>query len=123
MSEPAPDTAHADSHGDVTRAYLVVFGSLAVFTAASFVIYEAEVSWHLISKYTAFALIMGVAVVKASLVGLYFMHLKWDWAKLYFMIVPEFILGTMMMFVLLPDGVVAWHHNEPEAGATQPAGE
>ena len=38
------------------------------------------------------------------------MHLKYDWGKLYFLIVPAFILGAMMMIVLLPDIVLAWHH-------------
>ena len=56
---------------------------------------------------------MGVAVVKAFLVGLIFMHLKYDWGKLYFMIVPVFILGTMMMIVLMPDIVMAWQPTEP----------
>jgi hypothetical protein len=37
------------------------------------------------------------------------MHLKFEWGKLYFMIVPAFILGLMMMLVLLPDTVIAWH--------------
>jgi hypothetical protein len=34
---------------------------------------------------------------------MYFMHLKWDWKFLYFLIIPVFIMGTMMMTVLLPD--------------------
>ena len=38
------------------------------------------------------------------------MHLKVDWGKLYFMIFPAFILGAMMMFVLMPDIVIAWQH-------------
>ena len=37
-----------------------------------------------------------------------FGHLKFDWRKLYFMIVPAFILGAMMMMVFLPDMVLAW---------------
>jgi hypothetical protein len=36
------------------------------------------------------------------------MHLKWDWGRLYFLIIPVFILGAMMMMVLLPDLVFAW---------------
>jgi caa(3)-type oxidase subunit IV len=49
-----------------------------------------------------------VAVCKAVLVGMFFMHLKYDWGKLYFIIVPISILGLMMMIVLLPDIVLAW---------------
>jgi cytochrome c oxidase subunit 4 len=58
-----------------------------------------------------------VAVVKATLVGMFFMHLKYEWAKLYFMIIPVFILGTMMMIVLMPDIVVAWHIDQYEVAA------
>ena len=55
-----------------------------------------------------FSLILGIAVCKALLVGAYFMHLTFEWGKLYFMIIPAFILGTMMMIVLLPDIVFVW---------------
>jgi caa(3)-type oxidase subunit IV len=55
-------------------------------------------------------LILGVAICKAVLVAMFFMHLKFDWARLYFMIIPVMILGTMMVVVLLPDIVLAWHH-------------
>src|SRR5262245_31198977 len=116
MSELHTD-AHGEHHPDPTKAYLVVFGSLAVFTAVSFLVYEV------LPKNFSFIIILAVAVVKATLVGMYFMHLKWDWAKLYFMIVPAFILGVMMMMVLLPDGVLGWRDTAPAAGATQPAGD
>jgi len=66
---------------------------------------------HHISSGLGFTLILGVAVVKAVLVGTYFMHLLWDWGKVYFMIVPIFVLGAMALFVLMPDIVLAWHDN------------
>jgi hypothetical protein len=37
------------------------------------------------------------------------MHLKFEWSKLYFLIIPVMILGVMMMVVLLPDIVIDWH--------------
>jgi hypothetical protein len=39
------------------------------------------------------------------------MHLLLDWKRLYFMIIPVMIMGTMMLIVLLPDIVLAWHHD------------
>ena len=42
----------------------------------------------------------GVAVIKAILVGLYFMHLIVDWGKLYYLIFPTFILAAMFITVL-----------------------
>jgi cytochrome c oxidase subunit 4 len=96
----------ADHHAAVFKAYLIVFIALSIFTAVSFVVNQ----YFGIGDMRGAAIIMVVAVVKACLVGLIFMHLKWDWYKLYFMIVPAFIIGTMMIIVLLPDIVLAWHH-------------
>jgi hypothetical protein len=36
------------------------------------------------------------------------MHLKWDWNRLYFLIVPALILAPMLVFALLPDLVIYW---------------
>jgi cytochrome c oxidase subunit 4 len=106
------DSNHAEGHhGPKVQAYLVIFGALSIFTLLSFVFnYAARTEPPIITHTTSFLLILAVAVIKASLVGMYFMHLKFDWSKLYFMIVPAFILGTMMIFVLLPDIVLAWHN-------------
>lgn len=85
-------------HGDVYRLYMMVAVALAVCTALSFVVNQ-----FVADKVTAFLLILAVAVVKATLVGYIFMHLKWDWSLLYFLIVPVSILGVMMAIVFLPD--------------------
>ena len=91
------------SHGSGTpKAYFAVFGALMALTGltvwASFL--------HLGVWNTPVAL--AIAVTKALLVALIFMHLKWDWNRLYFLIIPAFILGAMMMMVLMPDIVLAW---------------
>jgi caa(3)-type oxidase subunit IV len=91
------------------KGYMVVAAALAVFTILSFIsnsLYQAEKITLMIS----FAIILGGAVCKALLVAIYFMHLKVDWRLVYFMIIPCLILATMMIFVLLPDIVLAWHH-------------
>src|SRR5688572_11754893 len=98
----------ADPHGhgehpDYSRIYYMIGGVLAVATALSFVANAA-----LGQNMTSAAIIMVVAVIKAFLVGLIFMHLKWDWSRLYFLILPAFILGVMMVVVLLPDIVFAF---------------
>jgi caa(3)-type oxidase subunit IV len=115
------DSAHVHVHeGPNVRAYLVIFGALAVFTLISFVANYAahpEVGW--ITPYASFAIILIVAVVKAVLVAMFFMHLKWDWSRVYFMIVPVLILGTMMMFVLLPDIVLGWKSQQAAAQIEQ----
>ena len=107
------DTAGAhDHHGPNLQVYLVIGLALAVFTIVSFVVNGmVRTDPPVLTHTQGFAIILGVAVVKATLVGLYFMHLYYDWGKVGFMIIPAFILGTMMMFVLMPDIVLAWWHH------------
>jgi caa(3)-type oxidase subunit IV len=106
MSEMQHSEAHA---GPSFQAYLVVFGALSVFTAISFVVNDLVRS-DVLSPTSGLLLILGVAVCKAILVAMYFMHLVIDWSKLYYLIFPVLILGTMLVIVLLPDIVLAWSH-------------
>jgi caa(3)-type oxidase subunit IV len=98
-------------HGPSMKTYFVIFGALTIFTGVSFVAnYLAHPDVKVITVYTSFAIIMGVALCKATLVGMYFMHLILDWGKVFLMIVPALVLGPMLMIVLLPDIVLAWKH-------------
>ncbi len=101
---------HAE-HGPNVRAYFLVFAALAFFTAISFIVKDVFEE-HGLDVTTGMFIILGVAVVKALLVAAIFMHLKWDFSKLYYMIIPAFILGIMMMIVLMPDIVMAWHKGD-----------
>jgi caa(3)-type oxidase subunit IV len=103
MSEAHDPHAH---HGPNVMAYFAVFGALAVCTALSFLVNKFFPPPNM----TGAGIIMVVAVIKAVLVAMIFMHLKWDWGRLYFLIFPVFILATMMMVVLLPDLFYAWKH-------------
>jgi cytochrome c oxidase subunit 4 len=104
---------HGEDHGGSgVKPYLVVFGALVVFTLISFVVNSAERSGS-VSREAGFAIILGVAVCKAVLVGVFFMHLMFDWRKLYFIIIPVAILGSVLVVVLLPDIVLAWRHQPP----------
>ncbi len=96
-----------EAHVTRTKPYLVVFGALCVLTLISFVVNGQVTSGNLTST-TGFMLILGVAVIKFLLVAMYFMHLIFDWGRLYFVIIPVVIMATMMVVVLLPDIVLAW---------------
>jgi cytochrome c oxidase subunit 4 len=107
-----PHAGQGHGHGDkLFRIYMAVAIALSVFTAASFAINYSVRAGHFSAR-VGFLLILTVAVVKAGLVGAYFMHLIFDWGKLYFLLIPVFILALMMMIVLLPDQVVFWHHDD-----------
>jgi cytochrome c oxidase subunit 4 len=111
MTETGHPTTHDAAHDLRVKAYFTVFIALSIFTAISFLANEAvRQGW--IDVNTSVAIILGVAVIKAILVGLIFMHLNFDWGRVYFIIVPIFILGVMMMLVLMPDIVIAWQSGQ-----------
>jgi len=105
------DSTHAagqghEHHGPTVQAYLVIFIALCICTALSFV---ANAIFG-IGDWRGVFIIMLVSVVKATLVAMFFMHLKYDWMKLYFLVFPVVILTVMMVIVLLPDMVLDWTH-------------
>jgi cytochrome c oxidase subunit 4 len=120
MSEVDAKHDIVDGHpGPTFMTYLVIFGALSVFTAISFAVNAV----FGIGSHTGMAIIMLVAVCKATLVIMFFMHLKYEWMKLYFLIIPVAILGVMMMIVLMPDIVYGPHSwpNVPEKTPAQQA--
>jgi caa(3)-type oxidase subunit IV len=95
------DNGHA---GPSFQTYMYVFYALSVCTALSFV-----VNFLLGHGFTSASIIMIVAVIKASLVAAIFMHLKFDFGKLYCIVVPVCILTFMMVIILSIDTTLAWH--------------
>ena len=109
MTDPTPHTPEEHAHhGPNLQAYMVIGLALSIFTAVSFIV-NGMVQRKVVEVMVGFAIILGVAVVKSLLVALYFMHLKYDWRKVAFFIIPALILGTMFFFVFMPDIVLAWH--------------
>lgn len=97
----------ADEHehaGPSFQAYMIVFGALCVCTTISFIV--SEIMGH---NHTSAGIIMAVAVVKAVLVAGIFMHLKFDFGKLYCIILPVCVVTVMMVIILSIDIVLAWH--------------
>ncbi len=90
---------------------MVVAVALSIFTASSF-FFNYLARQGTIGHVTSFVLILGVAIIKATLVAVIFMHLKWDWKLLYFLIIPVFIMGAMMMMVLMPDILLGSMHDQ-----------
>ena len=111
MTETGHATTHDAAHDMRVKAYFTVFIALSIFTAISFLANEA-VRQEWIGLTASVTIIIVVAVIKAFLVGLIFMHLKYDWGRVYFIIVPIFILGVMMMMVLMPDIVIPWQSSQ-----------
>jgi cytochrome c oxidase subunit 4 len=117
MSDPIhTDAHHADAHADdhadehhgehiPDKIFYMVFGGLLVFTAATF---AANQFLSAKAKVLAFIIIGSIAIMKAFLVVVYFMHLVIDWKKLFVFIIPVMILAPLIVIVLWPDIVLAW---------------
>jgi cytochrome c oxidase subunit IV len=93
----------AAEHATESHApYLKVWAGLAVLTLVEYYYASFLKDYFLI-------LLLGLlflAVVKAGMVGWYFMHLKFEGNWVYIMIVPAFILATIIVLALSPDMVL-----------------
>src|SRR5437588_3623566 len=106
MSEPSAGNSDAHAtmvpeikpaeHGPNFQAYLYVFYALCVLTLVSFLA-NGLVAHGLGLVQLSMWIILAVAVVKATLVAMIFMHLKFDWPRLYCIIIPVCVMGVMMM--------------------------
>ncbi len=96
------------------RTYLKVFLALLIFTVLEF-FYARFAQGH----FTALVLgLMALAVTKAALVAMFFMHLKFEGRWVYLLLVPASLLATALVLALYPD--IANHPNE--TGPRVPAG-
>ena len=79
--------------------YIKVWLALAVFT-----VIEYFYAYFFKDAFTGLVLgLMFWAIIKAGLVGWYFMHLKFEGKWVYAMLVPAGILAAVFIFALMPD--------------------
>ncbi len=107
--------AHPEEHGPSFGLYVTVFVTLSILTMVSFGAYEL-----LGHGPSSMWVILCVSVAKATLVAMIFMHLKYDWGKVFCIVIPVSVMAVLMIIVLLPDLVLAWHHIDPRYVSTGP---
>jgi len=104
---PGFDQSHG--HGPVDEghmtAYVAVFVALCVCTSLSFLFNRM---FH-DNPHLSTTLIAIVAVIKAGLVAAIFMHLTFDWRKVYGIMIPVVIMAVMTVIILSIDGALVWH--------------
>ena len=66
--------------------------------------------------------LLAMAVIKATLVGMYFMHLKFEGLWIYMMLIPVFILATVVVTGLMPDMVLNENADPGPPAVASPAG-
>ncbi len=79
--------------------YMAIFWYLAILTVV-----EIAVIFMPIGKLTIGVLLCALAVTKAALVAMYFMHLRFETRTLGMIAVTPLVIATLLVFVLLPDG-------------------
>ena len=102
-SEP-PSTAAADhdDHGGFGK-YYAVFAALCVLTSASFMTYSDAWNDMFETDQVGWAFMMAVSCTKASLVILFFMHLKYEANWKYVLTIPAGMMSIFLMLMLVPD--------------------
>jgi cytochrome c oxidase subunit IV len=93
--------------------YMTVFWWLAALTAI-----EIGVIFAPFPRMTIWALLIALALTKAALVAMYFMHLRFEVRTLGLIAVTPLVIATLLIFLLLPDGFAVAHKSAVKKSAT-----
>ena len=94
----------ADTHAKHGPSYMAIFWYLAVLT-----VIEIVVIYLPIAKLAIGVMLVSLASTKASMVALYFMHLRLEVKTLGYIALTPVVIGTLLVLVLLPDSLHAPH--------------
>ena len=90
---------HGHSEGG-TRLYLGVWVGLLGMTMV-----EVFLAYERLPVNLMLVILMGLSVIKASLIIAYFMHLRFERLSLFLTLVPMWILVTCLLFMFFPDSI------------------
>jgi len=96
-----------EAHENHDKTYYWIFGWLTAWTALEL----GWASWFGSPDDPRWLLLGGLGVmaaIKASLVGLYYMHLKWEGKLIWIAILSPVVLSAIMIIGLLPDAIGYW---------------
>ncbi len=106
----------ADAHAHKGPSYMAIFWWLAVLT-----VIELAVIFAPISRIVIGVLLVSLAVSKASLVALYFMHLRFEVRTLGYIALTPLAIATLLVFILLPDNFAVHHETAESAKIEAPS--
>jgi cytochrome c oxidase subunit 4 len=92
---------------DTHPNYMAIFWWLAGLT-----VLELAVVFAPMAKLTIAVLLCGLALAKAVLVAMYFMHLRFETRTLGLIAVTPLTIATLLVFLLLPDGFAVGHKTQ-----------
>lgn len=94
--------AEAAAHHDESKAqYFWVWGALLVITAVEIVLAYKQV----FDPAKMLIVLMGLSVIKAALIIAYFMHLKFEMARMKIVLMTSVVVCLTLMCVFFPDAL------------------
>jgi cytochrome c oxidase subunit 4 len=100
---PAPQNAGHHEHPPVP--YVAIAATLFVLTGVTI-----GVSFINLGKAGNVILAMAIAATKASLVMMFFMHLKYETKTMFIIALIPYVLAAILLFALFPDIVNGQYH-------------
>ena len=88
--------------------YMAIFYLLAVLTVGEIAVVFLP-HYIGISKFAVGVFLCAFAIVKAALVAMYFMHLKFEARTLGLIALTPLTIATLLVFVILPDASFVHH--------------
>ena len=88
--------------------YMAIFYWLAILTVGEIAVVFLP-HYIGISKLTVGVFLCAFAIVKAAMVAMYFMHLKFETRTLGLIAVTPLAIATLLVFVILPDAFFVNH--------------
>ena len=94
----------AENHAEHTTNYMAIFWWLAALT-----VIEIGVIFTPMAKLVVGILLVALAVSKAALVAMYFMHLRFETRTLGYIALTPLAIGTLLLLIILPDSRAVAH--------------
>jgi cytochrome c oxidase subunit IV len=88
----------AAQHGSHKRTYIQIFIWLTVLTAI-----EVGVVFAPLNRFVLITILVALAVVKAALVAMFFMHLRFERKTLALVVMTPIVLAGILIIGLMPD--------------------
>lgn len=92
--------------------YMAIFWYLAILTVV-----EIAVIYTPFTKFVIGVLLCALALGKATLVAMYFMHLRFEVRTMGMIAATPLAIATLLVFLLLPDGLAVAHKSEAKTPA------
>ncbi len=88
----------AHEHGGSTKLFLWVWAGLLGLTAI-----EVFLAYIQLPLGLMLSVLMGLSIVKAVLIVAYFMHLRFEKLSLVMVLIPMWVMVSLLLFVFFPD--------------------